>query len=318
MILLGDFEMNEKQLKIRELAKAHNAVILAHYYEVPEVQDIADHIGDSLALCLEAQKTSAQSILFCGVHFMAESAKILNPAKKVLLPRMDATCLMAEGITAESLSEWRQQFPKEAPIVTYVNSTATVKALSDICCTSANAGSVVRSCKASTVLFTPDKNLARWTQTQAPESKVIGYDGCCPIHDLLRAADVKPLLEQHPDAMLIAHPECREEVLALAHAVTSTSGMFKVVAKHPEVKTFLLATENGILHLLKKQFPDRTFIIADGRDGQRMVCPYMKMTSLDDIIDCFVNPDKHEVLVDADIAQKAIASLERMLAVPRD
>ena len=157
--------MNEKQLKIRELAKAHNAVILAHYYEVPEVQDIADHIGDSLALCLEAQKTSAQSILFCGVHFMAESAKILNPAKKVLLPRMDATCLMAEGITAESLSEWRQQFPKEAPIVTYVNSTATVKALSDICCTSANAGSVVRSCKASTVLFTPDKNLARWTGT---------------------------------------------------------------------------------------------------------------------------------------------------------
>lgn len=310
--------MNDKQTAIRELAAKHNAVILAHYYEVPEVQDVADHLGDSLALCLEAQRTSADCILFCGVHFMAESAKILNPNKRVLLPRMDATCLMAEGITAASLTEWRKDYAPDAPVVTYVNSTAAVKALSDVCCTSANAGSVVRHVEGNEVLFTPDRNLARWTGTQAPGKTVVAYDSCCPIHDNLRAADVRPLLAQYPDAMLLAHPECREEVLALAHRVCSTSGMFTVVEKNPDVKTFLLATENGILHLMGRQFPDRKFIIADGCDGQRMVCPYMKMTGLDDVLDCFANPERHEVFVDADVAAAARRALERMLAVPRD
>ncbi|MDD4279789.1 quinolinate synthase NadA [Candidatus Sumerlaeota bacterium] len=310
--------MESKQEQIRHLVKEHNAIIVAHYYEPDDIQAIADHLGDSLALCLEAQKTTADIIIFCGVHFMAESAKILNPSKTVMLPVPSARCLMADTISAKSLSAWRAQQPEGAPIVTYVNSTAEVKALSDICCTSANAASVVRSLPDKTVLFTPDRNLAHWVQTKVPEKNIIAYDGACPIHDILRAADVQSILAKHPDAMLLAHPECRDEVLRLAHMVTSTSGMFKAVGMHPEIKTFVLATESGILYLMHKQYPDKNFIIADADNGQRMRCPYMKETTLDSILSCFAHPELHTVDVAPEIAQNARRALERMMTVPRD
>ena len=303
--------------EIRQLAAERNAVILAHNYQWPEVQDVADFVGDSLGLSLEAQKTDAETIVFCGVHFMAESAKVLNPAKRVLLPNLAAGCSLADSITAASLIEWKERYP-EHTVVTYVNSTAEVKALSDICCTSANAVSVVRSLDTDKVLFTPDRNLGRWVAEQVPEKDVVIYDGCCPIHDVMRGADMKRTIEKSSsDAIVVAHPECREDVLALADEICSTTGMMSVPAKYPDAKTFIIATENGIIHQLRKRYPDREFVIADGCIGCRLHCPYMKVTTLEDVRNALLN-DEFEVTVPADDLVGARRSLERMLAVPRD
>lgn len=303
--------------EIRQLAAERNAVILAHNYQWPEVQDVADFVGDSLGLSLEAQKTDAETIVFCGVHFMAESAKVLNPAKRVLLPNLAAGCSLADSITAASLIEWKERYP-EHTVVTYVNSTAEVKALSDICCTSANAVSVVRSLDTDKVLFTPDRNLGRWVAEQVPEKDVVIYDGCCPIHDVMRGADMKRTIEKSSsDAIVVAHPECREDVLALADEICSTTGMMSVPAKYPNAKTFIVATENGIIHQLRKRYPDREFVIADGCIGCRLHCPYMKVTTLEDVRNALLN-DEFEVTVPADDLVGARRSLERMLAVPRD
>src|SRR5437870_6186088 len=201
--------------EIRELARERNAIILAHNYQVSEVQDVADVTGDSLGLALEAQKTDAELIVFCGVHFMAESAKILNPEKKVLLPNLSAGCSLADSITPESLQEWKDRYPDHT-VVTYVNSTAEVKAMSDICCTSANAVSVIRSLPNDKVLFTPDRNLGNWVKRQVPEKDVAIYDGACPTHDVLRGANVIKARSAFPDSIVIAHPECREDIIALA------------------------------------------------------------------------------------------------------
>jgi quinolinate synthase len=303
--------------EIRQLAAERNAVILAHNYQWPEVQDVADFVGDSLGLSLEAQKTAAETIVFCGVHFMAESAKVLNPAKRVLLPNLAAGCSLADSITAASLIEWKERYP-EHTVVTYVNSTAEVKALSDICCTSANAVSVVRSLDTDKVLFTPDRNLGRWVAEQVPEKEVVIYDGCCPIHDVMRGADMKKTIEKtSSDAIVVAHPECREDVLALADEICSTTGMMSVPAKYPDAKTFIVATESGIIHQLRKRYPDREFVIADGCIGCRLHCPYMKVTTLEDVRNALLN-DEFEVTVPADDLAGARRSLERMLAVPRD
>src|SRR5262249_31624214 len=210
--------------EIRKLAKARNAVILAHNYQLPEVQDVADYVGDSLGLSLQASKTSAESIIFCGVHFMAESAKILNPEKRVYLPNLSAGCSLADSITPESLMEWKERYPDHT-VVTYVNSSAEVKALSDYCCTSANAISVVRYVPNNKILFTPDRNLGNWVKRQVPEKEIAVYDGVCPTHDVLRGANVKQTMSDHPGAIVIAHPECREDILALADEICSTSGM---------------------------------------------------------------------------------------------
>ena len=222
--------------KIKRLAARKNAVILAHNYQLPEVQDIADHTGDSLGLAIQAQKSDASMIVFCGVHFMAESAKIMNPEKKVLLPNLAAGCSLADSITAESLQEWKERYPDHT-VVTYINSTAEVKALSDICCTSANAVSVVRSVAGDKILFTPDKNLGRWVAEQVPEKSIVIYDGCCPIHDVQRGATLRKVCESAPKAVVIAHPECREDVLKLADVVCSTSGMVGAVARFPDARS---------------------------------------------------------------------------------
>ncbi len=302
--------------EIRELARERNAIILAHNYQMPEVQDVADFTGDSLGLALEAQKTDAELIIFCGVHFMAESAKILNPEKKVLLPNLSAGCSLADSITPESLDEWKARYPDHT-VVTYVNSTAEVKAMSDICCTSANAVSVIRSLKSNKILFTPDRNLGNWVKRQVPEKDIVVYDGACPTHDVLRGANVAKARSAFPDSIIIAHPECREDIIALADEVCSTTAMLGRIAKYPNIKTFIIATESGIIHQMKKLYPDREFIMADGCIGCRLHCPYMKMISLADVKRSLVE-DKFEIEVEPDVMEGARLALERMLAVPRD
>jgi quinolinate synthase len=306
----------ELQAEIRALAAERHAVILAHNYQVPEVQDVADVVGDSLGLSLEAQRTDAERIVFCGVHFMAESAKVLNPDKRVLLPHLAAGCSLADSITPESLEDWKAAHPGRA-VVTYVNSSAEVKAMSDICCTSANAVSVVRSLPTERVLFTPDRNLGRWIAQQLPEKDIVVYDGACPTHDVLRGANVGRTRAAHPDAVLIAHPECREDILALADEICSTTAMVERVARYPQARTFLVATESGMLHQLRKRYPDKEFILADGCIGCRLHCPYMKMITLADVRRSLLE-DVHEITVPPDVATGARLALERMLAVPRD
>jgi quinolinate synthase len=302
--------------EIRELAKKRNAIILAHNYQVSEVQDIAHVVGDSLGLSLEAQKTDADLIVFCGVHFMAESAKILNPEKKVLLPNLSAGCSLADSITPESLQEWKDRYP-EHTVVTYVNSSADVKAMSDICCTSANAVAVARSLNTDKILFTPDRNLGNWVKKQLPEKEVVIYDGCCPVHDVLRGANVTKTKTDFPESVIIAHPECREDIIAIADEVCSTTAMLGRIAKYPDVKTFIVATENGIIHQMKKRYPGKEFIMADGCIGCRLHCPYMKMITMEDVKRSLVE-DKFEIEVEPDIMEGARLALERMLAVPRD
>jgi quinolinate synthase len=302
--------------EIRELARRRNAIILAHNYQVADVQDVAHFTGDSLGLALEAQKTDAELIIFCGVHFMAESAKILNPEKRVLLPNLSAGCSLADSITPESLEEWKQRYPGHT-VVTYVNSSAEVKAMSDICCTSANAVSVIRSLASNKILFTPDRNLGNWVKKQVPEKEIAIYDGACPTHDVLRGANVIKARSAFPDSVVIAHPECREDIIAMADEVCSTTAMIGRIAKHPEARTFIIATESGIIHQMKKLYPDREFIMADGCIGCRLHCPYMKMIGLADVRRSLVK-DKFEIEVEPDVMEGARTALERMLAVPRD
>jgi len=314
---VGDARETVRRIEsIRALARARNAVLLAHNYQLPEVQEAADFVGDSLGLSLEAQKTGARTIVFCGVHFMAESAKILNPDKTVLLPSLSAGCALADSITPESLLKWKERYPDHT-VVTYINSSAEVKALSDICCTSANAVTVVRSLPGRKVLFTPDRNLGRWVARQVPEKEIVVYDGACPTHDVLRDASVDRARLGHPDAVVIAHPECREDVLAMADEVCSTSGMLQAVQRHPEARTFIIATEWALIHQLKKRFPDRQFIPADGCIGCRLHCPYMKMIGLD-TVERSLRENVFEITVDAEDAAMARRALERMMAVPRD
>jgi len=301
---------------IRDLARRRNAVILAHNYQLPEVQEAADFVGDSLGLALQARRTKADLIVFCGVHFMAESARILNPERTVLLPNLAAGCALADSITPESLIEWKERYPGRT-VVTYINSSAEVKALSDICCTSANAVSVVRSLPNRKILFTPDRNLGRWVAGQVPEKDIVIYDGACPTHDVLRGVSVEKVRGDRPGAVVIAHPECRADVLEMADEICSTSGMIAAVERHPEARTFIIATEWALIHQLTKRFPGREFIPADGCIGCRLHCPYMKMIDLA-AVRRSLEEDVFPIDVDADDALGARVALERMMAVPRD
>ncbi len=313
---LAPADVADLEAEIRALAREQDAVILAHNYQLPEVQKIADQVGDSLQLAIVGKQVPQSTIVFCGVHFMAESAKVLAPGKRVLLPNLSAGCSLADSITAESLEDWKARYPDHA-VVTYVNSTAEVKALSDICCTSANAASVVRSLPQKKILFTPDKNLGAWVASKVPEKEVVVYDGCCPIHDVLRSSNVNKVRSAKPEAVIIAHPECRADVLDVADEVCSTTAMLSAVEKHREARTFIVATEHGIVYQMKRRFPDKEFIVADGCIGCRMHCPYMKMIDLVMLRDTLVR-GKHEIHVPEDVAAGARRALERMIAVPRD
>jgi quinolinate synthase len=296
--------------EIKALLKDRNAVLLAHNYMRDEVQEIADITGDSLALSIEAAKTSADVIVFCGVHFMAESASILSPGKTVLLPRLDAGCPMADMVTVEGLLEMKATHPG-VPVVTYVNSTAAVKAHTDICCTSANAVKVVNSLPEDEIIFVPDRNLGRYA-AQFSNKRFHFWDGFCPTHERLRADEVTRLKEEHPDAEFICHPECRGEVSALADCVCSTSGMYTYVKNSPARK-FIIGTENGILYRMKKENPDKEFILA----SPALICPNMKLISLEDILESLKTMSP-VVKVPEEIRVPAKRALDRMLAVPRD
>ncbi|MCE5191064.1 MAG: quinolinate synthase NadA, partial [Actinomycetia bacterium] len=281
---------------------------LAHNYQRPEVQDVASFVGDSLGLSREAAATSASVIVFAGVHFMAETAKILSPERTVLLPEPRAGCPMANMITAEQARAFKAAHPG-LPLVTYVNSSAAVKAETDICCTSANAVEVVRSLGVPKVLFAPDRNLAAWVGSQLPEVEIIAWDGFCPIHDAVTPAMVVEMMDIHPLAEVLTHPECRPEVNALADAVLSTSGMRRHVAVSP-AEEFIVVTEGGLLHGLAKAAPGKRFYGLE----PKMLCPNMKLTNLTKVRDC-VRDMTGEVTVPEDVRLRALAAVERMVAV---
>jgi quinolinate synthase len=293
---------------IRDLAADRDAVILAHNYQRPEVQDVADFVGDSLGLARQAAATDAAVIVFCGVHFMAETAKILAPDRTVVFPEMRAGCPMADMVTADKLAAWKAMYPG-VPVVTYVNSTADVKALTDVCCTSANAPQVVRSLGAQRVLFAPDRNLARWVAGQVPDVEVIAWPGFCPTHERITPQQVSTAMEAHPDAEVMAHPECRPEVLALADAVLSTSGMLRH-AVESSADEFIVVTEVGLMHGLGKAAPGKHFFTLEPPP----VCPNMKLTTLQKVHDAL--RDRSPVVdVPADVALAAHAAVERMVAI---
>jgi quinolinate synthase len=306
------YTAKEEELKqeIRRLARERNALLLAHNYQRDEIQEIADITGDSLALSQEAARTACEVIVFCGVHFMAESAAILAPDKIVLLPRLDAGCPMADMVTPEGLRQMKAQHPG-APVVTYVNSSADVKAESDICCTSANAVRVVNSLAADEVILVPDRNLGRYIASHTDKTCHL-WEGYCPTHDRLLVADVERALAEHPDALFMAHPECPPEILALAHHICSTSGMYDYANKSP-AKQFIVGTEAGILWRLRRENPGKEFILPTSR----LICPNMKLTSLEDVLRCLQTMSP-QITVPADIRERAKVTLDRMLAVPRD
>jgi quinolinate synthase len=296
--------------EIRQLAAERDALILAHNYQRDEIQALADVCGDSLGLSQEAARTEKQVIVFCGVHFMAESAAILAPEKTVLLPRPDAGCPMADMITADGVRLMRAQHPG-APVVTYVNSSAAVKAESDICCTSANAVRVVNSLPAAEVILTPDRNLGRYIARHTSKRCHL-WDGYCPTHERLTVADVRQAQADYPDALFVAHPECPPEVLDLADHICSTSGMYSYAHQSP-AKRFIVGTEAGILYRLRLENPDKEFILPT----TRLICPNMKLTSLEDVRTSLLTMSPR-ITVPAAIRERARLTLDRMLAVPRD
>jgi quinolinate synthase len=291
--------------KIKSLAKEKNAIILAHNYQPPDIQDIADLCGDSLELSIRASKTDADVIVFCGVHFMAETASILSPEKTVLLPRQDAGCLMADMITAEGLADRIKSLPP-MPVVTYVNSTADVKALSTICCTSANVIKVANSLDADEMLMTPDRNLAMYAASQT-DKKIHVWDGYCPSHEWLLPEDVRAAREAHPEAVFMAHPECRPEIHAIADVIASTSGMIRH-AKASKARSFIVGTEVGLIYPLQKANPGKQFFPA----SKKMLCKNMKKISLEDVVRSLENMEG-AVKVPEDIRIPALKAVERMI-----
>lgn len=279
--------------------------MLSHNYQPSEIQDVADLCGDSLELSIKAAQTDAEVIVFCGVHFMAETASILSPDKTVLLPREDAGCLMADMIEPEGLQAMLDKLPP-MPVVTYVNSTAAVKALSTICCTSANVVDVVNSLDADEILMTPDRNLALYAASQT-KKKIHTWDGYCPTHDRLKPEDVNHARRTYPDAVFMAHPECRPEVLELADVIRSTSGMIRY-AKESKFSIFIVGTEVGLLYPLKKANPDKLFYPA----SSKMLCKNMKKISLEDVVRS-LELMEGEVKVPENVRQPAFKAVQKMI-----
>ncbi|MBL7190515.1 quinolinate synthase NadA [bacterium] len=311
---LSDYkQLSDEDLKERIvlLKREKNAVILVHNYQRDEIQDLADYLGDSFGLSVTASKTDADLIVFCGVDFMAESAKILNPGKKVVIPDIKADCPMAHMVELESLRNLKRENP-DAIVVTYVNSTAEVKAESDICCTSANAVEVVKSLNGHRIIFTPDANLAEYTR-RLTGADIIPWEGFCYVHDAFGAIDVEQALSEHPGAYFIAHPECRWEVLQKADYITSTSGMIRWVNEHLDVidrRGVIIGTEVGLIRQLQRKYPGRKiFPLFD-----RAICRTQKLTTLPKL--CWsLEHEQYEIILDEDTIRKAENSLKRMLEV---
>lgn len=292
---------------IRRLLKERRAVLLAHNYQPPEIQEVADLCGDSLELSIKASETDAAVIVFCGVHFMAETASILSPEKTVLLPRLNAGCPMADMITPEALSAKLAELGP-MPVVTYVNSPASVKAISTICCTSANVLAVVNSLDAPEILMTPDRNLARYAASQTRKT-IHAWEGYCPIHDRLTPEAVGIARKAHPDAVFMAHPECRKVILDMADTVLSTSGMIRFAKTSPH-QAFIVGTELGLMNALQKACPDKRFYPA----SESMICPDMKKIHLEDVIRSLETLEG-QVKVPESVRVPALESVRRMIEI---
>ena len=298
---------------IRDLKVRKNAVILAHYYQDADIQDIADYIGDSLGLAQEAAKTKADMIVFAGVHFMAETAKLLNPTKKVVMPDYRAGCSLADSCPPDDFRKFREAHPGHI-VISYINCTAAIKAQSDIICTSSNAIKVVESVPANTpIIFAPDKNLGAWVSKQTGRDLVL-WDGACMVHEIFSLEKITRLKAQHPGALFIAHPECEEAVLKLSDFTGSTTALLNFTMKS-EASTFIVATESGILHQMQKSSPQKTFIPAPPNNNCACNdCPHIKLNTLEKLYLCMKH-ERPEVNIDPAIFTQALRPLERMLEI---
>ena len=300
------FYMQKLVERINKLKQEKKAVILAHCYQPVEIDLVADYVGDSLYLSQVASKTDAEIIVFAGVSFMAQTAKILSPTKKVLLPQKDAGCEMADMINYKQVLEFKAKHP-DIPVVCYVNSTAEVKSECDLCCTSSNAVQVVKSLKAEKILFLPDQHLGKWVEKQLGNLEVITYPGCCPIHEQISPEEIANIRSKYPEALVLVHPECEMSVSLMADYVGSTAGIMNFV-KNSDNSSFVIVTEKGVVDRLDRDYPEKEFIPI--RDN--LVCPSMKMTTLEDILNVLEN-ETNEIVVDKEIAKKAVKCIDRML-----
>ena len=304
------------QEQIRELAKQKNAVILAHYYQRAEIQDVADFIGDSLALAQKAAETNADILVMCGVHFMAETAKILCPNKKVLIPDPTAGCSLADSCKAEDLAAWKLQHP-DYQVVSYVNTSAAVKALTDVVVTSSNALKIVNSFpQDAKILFGPDRNLGAYINSVTGREMAL-WNGCCHVHSRFSVEALLNLKQQYPQAKVLAHPECKQIILNLADVIGSTQAILNYVKQHPAEKDFIVVTESGILHEMRKACPEANLIpvppeVTEGVGCSCNECEYMRQNTLQKLYDCLLN-ESNEVIVPADIAAKAVQPIQKML-----
>jgi quinolinate synthase len=301
--------------EIDALRKQRNAVILAHYYQDPDIQDLADFIGDSLQLAKEARDTDADVIVFCGVHFMAETAKILNPERIVLLPDLKAGCSLADSAPGDRVAEWKAANPGSV-LISYVNCTAQVKAISDIICTSSNAERVIASVPEDTpILFCPDRNLGAWLEKQSGRKMKL-WQGTCIVHETFSEKKLIALKTRHPEAKVICHPECEPSLLRYADHIGSTTSLLRYATEHPEADTFIVGTEPGILHQMEKARPDRTFLPLPGMDENCACneCPHMRLNTLEKIRDCLANLSP-QIQMEESLRAAALKPLERMMSL---
>ena len=297
--------------EIRALCRAKNAIIMAHYYQRPEIQDVADFVGDSLALAQQAAKTDADIIVMCGVHFMAETAKILCPDKKVLIPALEAGCSLADSCQAADLAAWKAAHPDHM-VVSYVNTSAAVKALTDVVVTSSNALKIVKQLpEDKPILFGPDQNLGGYINRMTGR-KMDLWNGGCHVHARFSEQALLQLKDQYADAPVLAHPECKAAILQHADIIGSTQALLNYAKAHPEHKSFLVVTESGILHEMQKACPEVEFIPVPAEGGGCNECEYMRMCTLQNLLDCLQN-ESNEIHVDDAIAEKAIRPIQRML-----
>lgn len=296
--------------RINKLKKEKNAIILAHSYQNIEIDTVADYVGDSLYLSQKANDTKAEIIVFAGVYFMAQTAKIISPDKKVLLPNMNAGCLMADMINLHQIIEFKKKHPN-IPTVCYINSTAEVKSECDICCTSSNALQIVQSLKADKVLFLPDANLGKYVESQLKEVEVITYNGCCPVHNNITESEILNARKLYPNAKILIHPECKPSVSTLGDYVGSTSGIFNYV-KNSTDDQFIIVTEKGVVDRLQRDYPTKEFILIN----QNMLCESMKLTTLEEILNCLEN-ESGEIQIDEETRKLSAGCIERMLKVSK-
>jgi quinolinate synthase len=311
-MMLATTERQSLHERLLELKKLRNAVILAHNYQVPELQDVADFVGDSLGLSFKAKETDVDVILFCGVHFMAETAKIVNPGKTVLLPDLEAGCSLADSCDAKALARWKEAHPDVA-IVAYINCTAAVKALVDIICTSSNAVKVVNSIPADKqILFVPDQNLGQWAMAQTGRQMIL-WPGACSTHVLFTHKAIFRLKQEYPDAEIVAHPECLPAVRMMADEVCSTEKMVGYCKNSP-AHEFIIVTETGMLHRLEKEVPDKVFIPGPTDSCHCNECSFMKKNTLEKAVAALENL-KPEIVLDEEVRKRALVPIERMLAL---